>query len=223
MALASLTRVKSRVIQILNANRAAYAATIGTGNNGIGAYKSDVEINDAVLEADALVITDGYFQGVQSLRKRFFVTSTNLLSGAQLPEFTGIIGKAEYSPNGSFWFASNEADSKTDVLGGSLGNGYVGANTFIGHHFFEEGYVYHTSPFFRIEYPSYTKTTDLQSLDAHESALVAGALMLLYKESSLHSADYYGKLFFDLLEKIKAGSLRMKSFMPKNLPADLIR
>lgn len=220
MALANLARCQQYLIQLLNANRLAYASTVGVGNAGIGAYKYTAEITDALLMADGLVVTEGYFQSEQSLRNRFLVNSTNIPNGSKLPEFIGVIGACEFSEDGINWNPSAEADSRQDVIGANALSGYVGA-AMRGHHFIDELIVYHTSPFFRVSYPSYTKTTDLQSLDAHEPAVICGAAELLYKESSLHAADYYAKLRSELLERIRAGSLRMKSMMPKPLPANL--
>lgn len=221
MALANLARCQQYLIQLLNANRLAYATTVGAGNAGIGAYKFTAEITDALLFADGLVVTEGYFQSDMSLRSRFLVNSTSIANGSKLPEFIGVIGACEFSDDGTNWKPSQEADSKQDVIGAAQFGGYVGASAMRGHHFIEELIVYHTSPFFRISYPSYTKTTDLQALDAHEPAIIAGAAEFLYKESSLHAADYYGKLRGELLERIRSGSLRMKSMMPKPLPANM--
>lgn len=219
MALADLSRVKKRFIQILGANRLAYANTIGTGNAGIGSVRYDQELTDILLEADALVITEGYFQSLMSLRNRFLTVSANIANGDKLPEFVGIIGKSEYSIDGVTWYLSQDAVSKEDVINAArLGTGYTSAADFAGHHFFEEGYAFHSSPYFRVEYPNYTKTTALQSLEVHEPLVISGGLMLAYKDSSIHAADYYQNLFHSLLERVKQGNLRMKSSSPNALP-----
>ena len=118
MALAVLANTQTTINQLLNRNRLAYSASGGTGANAIGAFKFDAEITDALIRADALVVTECYFQSANlSLRKRFLTASSNLANGAQLPEFQGLIGKAEYSVDGTTWQASEEQLSKSDIDG----------------------------------------------------------------------------------------------------------
>lgn len=223
MALADLLRVKNRFIQILGANRLAYSNLVGTANAGISVWKYDQELTDILIDADAIVCTEGYFQSEFSLRNRFFVQSANIVNGAKLPEFVGTIGKAEYSTDGGItWQQSQLADSKEDVVSGArLGASYISANAFAGHHFFENGYAYHTSQSFRVEYPKYEKTTALQILDVHEPALLSTALGLAYKDSSIHAADYYNAKAEYLLDRIRQGSLQMKSYAPRALPRSM--
>ena len=212
----------SRFISILGANRLAYAAVVGTGNAGIGAYKFQQELVDIMLDADSIVVTQGYFQSEQPLRNRFLTPSVNLPNGAKLPEFEGLIGKAEYSTDGINWLDSKEALAKQDVVGARAhGSGYISAAAFAGHHFIDGDYVFHTSPFFRVEYPLYAKTTSLQCLVNHEPALISTALGLAYKESNLHAAEWYEKKGEYLLERIRQGSMRMKSYTPRPLPEEM--
>lgn len=212
MAIADLTRVKKRVIQILGANRAAYSAGVGTGNSGIGAYRNDDEISDACFEADSMVIVQGYFASRLSLRNRFFKTSSPLAHGDPLPEFAGLIGTVEYTADGTNWRQSMAAASKQDIIAlARPGTAtYVGAGSSAGHHFIEDGAIYHTSKQVRVKYPEYNRTTSaLQSYVAHEPAIISGALMLLYKESSQHAADYYAGIFSAQIEAIRAGALQL--------------
>lgn len=216
MVLSLLATVKPPLIQILNANRASYSTSVGTGANRMGAYPFDQELVDALLRADGHIITEGYFHSKMSLRKRFLTQSANIANGGQLPEFHGLIGKAEYSTDGAAWKPSVEA-ARDDVIGAAGQGTYVGANSFVGNHFIDiqEGVAYHASPFFRIEYPSYTRTTVMQCLESHDAAIIAWALTFLYKERSNAAFEHYKGLADFLLERVIAGSLKMNSYMPK--------
>lgn len=219
MVLALLANILPPLVQILNANRAAYSSSVGTGANRMGAYPFDQEIVDAVLRADGHVVTEGYFHSKMSLRKRFLVASANIANAGQLPEFQGLIGKAEYSIDGVVWKASVQA-SRDDVAGAAAQGSYVGVTSFAGHHFIDEGegIAYHTSPFFRIEHPSYTRTTVLQASQSHDAAIIAWALTFLYKERSNAAFEHYKGLADFLLERVIAGSMKMNSYMPKAMP-----
>jgi len=223
MALALLANTSPRLIQLLNANRGSYSSSIGTGATGIGAYPFQQEIVDAQIEADGLLITQGYFQTAKSpLRNRFLTQSANLADGDKLPEFDGLIGKCEWSSNGSAWRASDLAKSKADVTEARQNGSYVGAAAFYGLHWFDEqeGYIFHTSPFFRLFYPSYTKTAVLQANENHVPAIIAGALMLLYKDSSNAMHEFYTNLWEAMLARVvSSGALRLGKVSA--LPMDL--
>lgn len=212
MALALIANVKNAVIQLLNANRGAYASTVGTGNNALGAFPFDLEIHDAIIRADGHVITEGYFKSRLPLRKRFFVASANLVHGERLPEFQGLIGKVEYSLDGVTWLPSVEGE-KDDIVGAAnVGAAYIGnANAFAGVHFIDdaEGVIYHSSPFCRLEYPSYTRTALLQVNEGHEQAVTATAMSFLAKDRSNAAFDYYEKMSDKLMAMILAGQTKL--------------
>lgn len=218
MALATLANLKPPLIQILNANRGSYSSSVGTGADRMGAYPFDQEVVDALLRADGHVITEGYFLSKMALRDRFFVPSSNLANGDQLPEFQGLIGKCEYSLDGVTWSPSVESQSKDDVVGArASGAAYVGANAFAGQHFIDDadGCVYHSSPFFRIEYPAYTRTTVLQANQGHDGAILAFAVAFLYKERSNAAFEYYKSLADDLLARIVNGAMKLPAAIVK--------
>jgi len=221
MALALLSSVTTRLIQILNANRSSYSSSVGTGASGKGAYPFQQEVVDAAIQADGLTISEGYFQSRKAaLRNRFFVDSANLADGAKLPEFDGIIGKAEWSTDGVTWKPSQEAQSKDDVVQAKqVGAGYVGTAAFYGLHFFEDGYIFHTSPFFRISYPAYTKTTALQANENHEPLIIAWACELLYKEAANAPFEWYQRMRIELLERVINGDMRLRAVRP--LPPEM--
>lgn len=94
-ALADLTNVQKRVIQILNANQSAFTTTV-SGN--VGAFPYDAEINLAILEADEEVCVSGYFQSQNdSLSNPFAVTTAPLLDQDQVPFHHGTLNKVEVS------------------------------------------------------------------------------------------------------------------------------
>lgn len=223
MALALLATALPRLQQLLNRNRLAYATTGATAGNAQGAFKFDQEVVDATLAADGHIITEGYFYSKLALRKRFLQQSTTLANGAQLPEFAGIVGKAEWSTDGVTYKPSVEGQKDDVIKAQQHGPGYVGATAFYGQHYFDDeaGVIYHTSPFFRFEYPFYTRTSVLQCLEQHEPAIIAWAIAFLYKDNSNAAFEYYSKLADFLLQRIVTGSMRMQAYMPGPLPKEL--
>lgn len=218
MALALLASVLPRLQQLLNRNRLAYTTTGAQGGNAQGAFRFDQEIVDAAINADGHIITEAYFHAPTSLRKRFFVQSANLAHGEQLPEFKGLRGKAEWSTDGVTWSQSQDTMTADDVLDAVRSGSYVSATAFRGRHFFDESsaVILHTSPFFRFEYPAYTKTTVLQCLEQHESAIIARAISLLYKDSSNVAFEWYSKIADAYEDRIISGHMRLA--MPGALP-----
>lgn len=297
--------------QLLNRNRLAYSATGGTGANQLKAYPFDAEITDALLRADGLVITECYFQSEMSLRNRFLVTSGTLADGDKIPEFTGLIGKCEYSnettsathtfaasaidlastadfitvtntyvtgdktrmttsgtypntttgvisantdlyvirnsgpsislsrtPGGpkivftakgtgtltltstAAWRPSKEQATKDDVTGATQYGGYVGNNAFAGlHHISDDGFVFHSSVSFRMQYPEYVRTGALQAIQQHEPLLINWAAELLYKDHANAAFDWYRNIRKELAAAVFQGAMHLKR--PQMLPADL--
>lgn len=222
MSLALIANVKNAVVQLLNANRGAYTSTVGTtAATGIGAFPFDQEVTDAIIRADGHVITEGYFNSRSVLRKRFFVASANLVNGERIPEFQGLIGKVEYSQDGVTWYLSREAE-KDDVIGAvSSGAAYIGnPAAFSGQHFIDdaEGVIYHSSPYCRLEYPLYTRTSVLQANEGHEQAIIATAMKFLAKERSNAAFEYYSAMSDELLARIVAGQTKIVPTFVKAMP-----
>lgn len=215
MAVATLAKVLPPVIQLLNANRAAYSSSVGTGANALGAFPFDAEISEAALRADGHVIVEGYFKSLQSFRARFLSASINIANGGRLPEFPGLMGKAEYSLDNVTFKPSREAE-KDDILGAAESGSYVGANSFAGLHYIdkEAGVVYHTSPYFRIEHPIYVRTTVLQANEYHEPAIICWTLAFLAKDRSNAAFDYYSTLGAALIEQIRGGEVDLEPIRP---------
>lgn len=99
MALADLDIVKKRVISILNAaGPGAYSATVATGGNTVGAFPSNDEILQAILEADEMVATEGYFQSANdSLANPFNVTTSALVTDDDVPFHHGDLSRVQLS------------------------------------------------------------------------------------------------------------------------------
>jgi hypothetical protein len=218
MDLATLANLKPPLIQILNANRGAYSANVGTGANRNGAYPFDDEITEALLRADGHIITEGYFKSRNaSLREVFLTASGNLATGAKLPAFVGLLGKVEYSLDNITFKPSQQVDSKADIIGAYEAGSYVAATAFAGIHHIpaDEAVVYHASPYLRVNYPVYERTAELQAFNAHDAAILAWAIAFLYKDRSQAGFDHYVKLADFLLSRIIDGSMQMSSYMPQ--------
>jgi hypothetical protein len=112
-ALADLTNVQKRVIQILNANQSAFATTV-SGN--VGAFPYDAEITLAILEADEEVAVSGYFQSVNdTLAQPFIVTSTPLADRDNVPWHHGTIKAVEVSKT-TLNLTSASINTTSDVI-----------------------------------------------------------------------------------------------------------
>lgn len=94
---ADLDVVKKRVIALLNANPGTFNATVAA-NGAIGAFPSDAEILQAILEADSNIACQGYANSVNdSLANNFQVTSLPFADRDPVPFHHGDIAKLELS------------------------------------------------------------------------------------------------------------------------------
>lgn len=92
---ATLAECNPRIISILNANPGTFSATV---SGQVGAFPTDAEITAALIEADMMVATQGYFQSVNdSLANQFQVTSAPLADRDNVPWHHGTLNKAEVS------------------------------------------------------------------------------------------------------------------------------
>lgn len=214
MALATLANCQKIINQLLNRNRTAWATIGGTGANKIGAYPFDEEIDAALLRADGLVITEGYFRSKSAgLRQPFWTSSGNVTSGASMPFFSGLIGKAEFSVDaGVTWQPSIKQDNDEDIAGLSAYGANVRPSNSITlssgmHRFGRDGHVYHGSPLFRFYYPIYTRTGTLQALEQHESIIINWAIELLNKQHAEVAVDWYRGVRQELLAMLIEGDM----------------
>jgi hypothetical protein len=218
MAVADITRIQKRVVQLLNARSSDvnYSASPSGKNT---AFLSTQEITDAILEADAMVVIQGILASVDHpLRAAFLVASANLASGAAIPECVGPIGRVDLSQDGSTW-TPGIWNGKDDVLMGRMFTTtplpYTQTSGFIGYYNLSDNSIYHTSTHARIYLPQFTRTSACQAHEGLESAIIAGAIMLLKKDSSNAEHDYYQTQFFNMLPIIRAGSLNVQMPMVK--------
>ena len=96
MTTLEISPVLKRIIQILNANRDAFDATVS--NTGAFPFIDDIEL--AAFEADEMVATQGYFGSVnKSLAAAFEVSSARLTSGDGLPFHHGNYRRVDLAKN----------------------------------------------------------------------------------------------------------------------------
>lgn len=220
MANAVLARCQEIINGLLDRNRTAWSTTGATGANKIAAYGFDQEIDAALLRADGLVITECYFRSKSlGLRNRFMTSSGNVTSGAPMPEFAGLIGKAEWSTDNITFKPSNKVDDDDDMFGLQDLGSYISTDPSLAygfHRFGNDGYVYHTSPYFRFFYPFYTKTSALQSLEQHEPLIVNWAMELLYKRFSpeFQGFDWYKNVRKELADRVTNGDMFLEAAQP---------
>src|ERR1041384_745947 len=187
MAVTSITRVQKRVIQILLAAPTTdpYAGTVIGSNNQPAAarYPVDQEVTDAILEADArvcLAIIESIGNGYRS---QFLTTSASLSNGDNIPAHVGQIAVIEV--DGSPARMARTRNQMIQVIENP--ELYVEAQKW---YWTDDISIYHNGTAATVQYPSFTITTECQSPDAYESAVIAGSVAILMKDGG--RSDYYG-------------------------------
>lgn len=213
MAVADLTRIQKRVVQLLNARPSDINyATTPSGRNS--AYAGSQELADAILEADAMVVMDGYLSVPNHpQRQQFLVVSGNLANGAQVPLCVGVISRVDVTnDSGSNWTPAIES-TKDDVLMGRSLNAatipYIASDAMRGFYAIADDSIYHTDQLARIYLPQFTKTAVCQAHEGHEAAIIAGAMMLLKKDNSNAEHEFYANQYFQLLPLIRQGATQV--------------
>lgn len=132
MATADIDTIRKRVVSVLNANPGTYSATV---SGEVGAFPSDTEITEAIMEAEAEVVVEAYFQSINpDLTAEFNTVSDNLSNGADVPFHHGEVSLVELSATGQRpWIVGVEAQSMDDITAAIATEGYVqnGAYDFI--------------------------------------------------------------------------------------------
>jgi hypothetical protein len=106
MALAILADVSKRVIVAVNANPGTFSATVAT-NPVIGAFPTDADIQDAVFQGEANLITKGYFNSINNtLCQPFLAFTAATARGANVAFHYGNMGRAEVSKSVSTFLAA---------------------------------------------------------------------------------------------------------------------
>lgn len=193
MALASLSRIKSRINSALLLNDGAYAAT-NTGS--VGRFGSDQEITDAVLQTDMQVCQAIIETPNHPARAAFMVgLSANIANGGLLPTAAlGAGGVVTVSTDGSAYTPAQRGKSKDEILEViEVGVFVYGATSddYAGYYFIEDNRLYHTSVIAKITYCVLAISTVPQAPDMYEEAIIQGALSSLYKDGAA-SAEMHG-------------------------------
>lgn len=180
MAVASISRIRKRVIALLLAHPRGGYYTDNVG--GKSTYASLQEITDAVVDADmnvclAILDTPGhpYASGWQ-------VASSNLASGDFLPPFIGAHGRVIIDPTGTGTFKRAVLARSADEMAEVVNNPTLYPNCKL-FYFIEGNCIEHSGSAARVYYPSFSKTdAACQAHELYTSAVLAGALALLYKD-----------------------------------------
>lgn len=190
MALATLANVLPRVISILGAKPGAWGATV---SGDVGAFPSDTEINNAALEADEWVVTQGYFQSVNdALSSGFETTATGLMNGGNVPFHHGKAVKVEVSQDNTTWNANTaEAAHIDDIKNARANEALIGDGYFDHLYKIDGGDIWMTAPYARVTYPVYTRTSVLQANQNEESLVVFRTVAILAKNASPALFEYY--------------------------------
>ena len=175
----SLAKVRARVISLLQANRLdPYSGTVGTGSSTNSRYQVDQEINDAILEADAVVCLTIIETSGHPFAAQFLTSSGNLAHGTVIPAHIGTIAKVTVDGT-----PSRQTKSLTELLEVKANAAlYPSATKY---HFIESNYIYNTGTNAVVVYPAYVKTSACQAHEVYEAAVVCLAIALLAKDGSL--------------------------------------
>lgn len=212
---ANKTRLLKRLIALLNArpNDTTFASSVNGEN---GTFSNDDELDAALIDGDAMVVSLGYLpRAGHPLRAPFLSASSNLVSGDAVPQSLGEAGKVELSINGATgWQPGKKATSKADVINAEALAPFVegGIVALRGFYFIEDGYFYTTSPFGRIFLPQFEKTTALQAHEAHESIILAASMMQLNKNGSNAKFAEAEQKFYRLLPAVLSGEMQLPNY-----------
>lgn len=122
MSLALLANTDPRIVAILNAAPGTAWASSVSGQ--VGAFPSQSEITAASLEADGILINEGYFNSVNNTLAQPFMTPTAALAkGQKIPQHRGNIGRVEVARSVKT-FTTGGVNTSTDVITTSANHGF---------------------------------------------------------------------------------------------------
>ncbi len=191
MGLADLTTVRKRVVQLLNANPDAWSSLV---SGDVGAFPYDLEIEQAIFEAESLIIREGYLNSINpSLASGFSAIGVSLSSGDLTPQIRGNSFTVEVSQNGSVWEKATEANTLDDVVGLNRFSTYI--EPFAGKYLYKisDGRIYTGAVFARIKSLAYTKTNALQVDEGETFLIIATAIRLLTRHASPVPFEFYAQ------------------------------
>jgi hypothetical protein len=180
MAVASLSRIQQRVIELLLAagRGARYTSTVGDS----GLYAVTQEVTDAIIEADmrfceAVISTPGH-----PYRPSFMVASSNLASSESIPPHVGAHGKVLIDPTGAGAFKRGILADSMDEVAEVLHHPTLYPNCKL-YYFIEDSVIEHTGSAARVYYPSFTKNdAACQSHELYTEGVACAAIAILEKK-----------------------------------------
>lgn len=188
MPAVSLQIVKRRVISILMANRLApYAGVVGTGSAGNSRYQSDQEIEDTILEADAVIVQARISTPGDPYRNTWVTATADLAHAALIPPHIGSVGGVDVKV-GSTYTPARFASSKAEILAMRAHPAlYPDAKNWA---FILDSVIYHNGDSARVWRSTFTKSATTQSPEQDEPAVVCGAISFLPKDGSVTPEIY---------------------------------
>lgn len=193
MAVVSLSRVRTRVIELLLAAPRASRYTSAVGNNGV--YAVTQEITDAIIAADeqvclAIIETVGH-----PYRTAFMSASTNLSNGDYVPAHVGAHGEVDIDVTGTGTFRPSQRAESRDAVQEIIEFPSIYSSKRF--HFIEDSRIYHAGSAARVQYPVFTlNTSACQAHEAYEDLVVYGAISHLEKKGAEAGFfDKYARLF----------------------------
>lgn len=192
MATVSLIRVKKRVISVLMANRLdPYSGEIPTPASN-SRYQSTEEIEDAALEADALIVQARISTPGDPYGNSWRAYSPSLANGALIPAHLGAITGAEVADGDIDDDASYQparfTSSRAEILAMRAHPAlYPDSKRWV---FIEESIIYHNGDAARVWRPAFTKSDACQAPETDEMAVIAQTLAILPKDGAVTPEIY---------------------------------
>jgi hypothetical protein len=205
----SLTIVKRRVISILMANRLnPYAGTIPTPATN-SRYQSTTEIEDAALEADAIIVQARISTPGDPYRNTWVSFTPDLAHASLIPAHIGSVGGVEVKV-GSVYTPARFASSKAEILAMRAHPAlYPDAKNWV---WIENSELYHNGDFARVWRSTFSKSAACQSPEQDQTAVIALTLGSLAKDGSVTPEIYdagtkYGMWYIQSVIKGQSVSL----------------
>lgn len=188
MPAVSLLTVKKRVNAILMTNRLSpYAGVVGTGSVGNSRYQSDDEIQDTILEADAVICQARISTPGDPYRNTWVSFTADLAHAALIPPHIGSVGGVDVKVSTTYTparFASSKAEILAMRAHPAL---YPDAKNWA---FIEDAVIYHNGDFARVWRSTFTKSATTQAPEQDEMAVIAMTLGMLPKDGAVTPEIY---------------------------------
>lgn len=206
MPATNLQTVKRRVISILMANRLdPYSGTIPTPATN-SRYQSTTEIEDAALEADAIICQARISTPGDPYAATWKSVSPDIAHGALIPAHIGAVGGVEVKV-GSTYTPARFASSKAEILAMRQHSAiYPNAQNWC---YIIDGQLFHNGDAARVWRSVFTKSAACQSPEQDELAVVYGTVSSLVKDGS-NTPEIFGEFaayFQAYIQMIKGESV----------------